>query len=98
MSTAEYEGLPLALLEAQAYGVVPIAFDSYASLRDVVTNGVDGIVIDEFGDTETFSHQLVLLMKDEKKIKELSENCLKTSSRFSSEVVGEKWLKILKDL
>lgn len=41
MMTSDYEGLPLSILEAQAYGVVPIAFDSFASLRDVITDKGD---------------------------------------------------------
>lgn len=98
ISTSEYEGLPLAILEALVYGTVPIAFDSYASLRDVVEDNFNGVVIENFGDLDTFAKQLAKLMKDEKKRQELALNTFNSSQNFSSERVGDKWLEMLKKL
>lgn len=98
ISTSEYEGLPLAILEAQAYGVVPIAFDSYASLRDVVEDGVNGVVIENFGDLDTFVKQLANLMKDKERRQELARNACFSSTNFSSEKIGDQWLEMLEKL
>ena len=98
ISTSAYEGLPLALLEAQAYGVVPIAFNSYASLEDVVENFYNGVVVDNFGDVSDFAEKLKDLMNDEAYRNELSLNAVKSSNRFSSEKIVEKWIKLLSEL
>lgn len=98
MSTSEYEGLPLAILEAQVWGVVPIAFDSYASLRDVIVPFENGVVIDEFGDIDTYTKRLMELMYDEDYRKELSRNGRKSISRFSQEKIIDKWLEMLNSL
>ncbi|MCH5233967.1 MAG: glycosyltransferase [Muribaculaceae bacterium] len=98
MSTSEYEGLPLAILEAQAYGVVPIAFDSYASIRDVIEDGFNGVVIEHFGDCDTFAKKLANLMKDEKKRLQLAQNAVNSSGKFSSEKIGNQWLEMLEKL
>lgn len=95
MMTSEYEGLPLSLIEAQAYGVVPIAFDSFSSLKDVVTPFENGVVVEKFGDTEEYAKKLKDLMYDEAYRNELSENARNGSNKFSSEKIAEKWLKIL---
>lgn len=95
MMTSEYEGLPLSLLEAQAHGVVPIAFDSFASLRDVITEYENGVIVDRYGDIEDYTKKLSELMYDEAYRNELSRNARKGNSRFTSKKVAEEWLKIL---
>lgn len=95
MMTSEYEGLPLSLLEAQAYGCVPIAFDSFASLKDVVTPFETGVVVEKFGDVEDFAKKLSELLYDEEYRKALSRNASAQKDRFSSEKIAKEWLRIL---
>jgi len=40
-----HEGLPMALAEAMACGVPAVAFDCAPGVREIVTDGVDGIVV-----------------------------------------------------
>lgn len=95
MMTSEYEGLPLSILEAQAYGCVPIAFDSFASLKDVVIPYETGVVVDNFGDIEGFVKKLTELMYDESYRNDLSGNAGKSSEKFSSSNIAAKWREIL---
>ena len=95
MSTSEYEGLPLSILEAQAYGCVPIAFDSYASLKDVVQPFYNGVVVDKFGDIDDFTIKLKDLMNDSLYREELAKNAMKDSDKFSSKTIAQQWLRIL---
>ena len=98
MMTSEYEGLPLSLLEAQGFGTVPIAFGSYASIFDVIDNDVNGVIIDDFGDVDTFAQKLKLLMKNDPERKRLAETGLINSRRFSEENIVAKWIKMLDEL
>lgn len=98
MMTSEYEGLPLSILEAQAYGCVPIVFDSYASLKDVVEDGKTGVTVKEFGDIDDFAYKLSDLMRDENKRLAISESAKSESNRFSSERICNQWLEMLKTL
>lgn len=43
--TSEYEGFPLVLAECMSYGVIPIVYDSYSAVRDIVDNKVNGITL-----------------------------------------------------
>lgn len=95
MMTSEYEGLPLSLLEAQAYGCVPIAFNSYASLKDIITPHENGVVVEKFGDTEEYVKQLKDLMYNPDYREELSAHTSNTSKNFTSEKIADRWLKIL---
>lgn len=95
MLTSEYEGLPLSVLEAQAYGCIPIAFNSFASLKDVVEPFYNGVIIEEFGDVEDYTKKLTELMYDVNYRKELSRNAKDGAGRFSSKIIADKWLEIL---
>jgi glycosyltransferase involved in cell wall biosynthesis len=46
--TSSFEGFGMVLVEAQAYGVVPIAFDSFSSLSSIIQDGYSGIVVKPF--------------------------------------------------
>ena len=45
MMTSIWEGLPMTLIEAMHYGCVPIAFDSFAAVYDLIDNGNNGFII-----------------------------------------------------
>lgn len=95
MMTSAYEGLPLSILEAQAYGCVPVAFNSFASLTDIVEPFYNGVVVDKFGDIDDYTKKLTELMYDDSYREELSKNSALSADKFSSERISEKWLKIL---
>lgn len=42
LMTSTIEGLPMVLIEAAQYGVIPIAFDTFESLKDIIDDGVNG--------------------------------------------------------
>ncbi|MCH5239639.1 MAG: glycosyltransferase [Muribaculaceae bacterium] len=98
LMTSEYEGLPLTILEALAYSCVPIAYDSYASLKDVVANDINGITVSPFGDIEGFAEKLKSLMRDKERREELGKNASLTTENFSSKRIGDKWLELLENL
>lgn len=43
--TSEYEGFPLVLAECMSFGVVPVVYDSYSAVGDIINNKIDGITI-----------------------------------------------------
>lgn len=61
--TSSYEGWPLALIEAQNEGVVPIAFDACAGIRAIL-GGDAGVLVEPF-DLDAYSDTLVALCQDD---------------------------------
>ena len=98
MMTSAYEGLSLSMLEAMAYGCVPVAFDSYASLRDVVDDSVNGLSVAPFGDVDTFAQRLASLMRDNTLLSGMAKHGMAAADKFSSEKIGAKWLLMLENL
>lgn len=95
--TSAYEGFPLVLAEAQIFGAIPIAFDSFASVKDIITNEENGFLIVPF-DEQKYIDCVSELMKNEKKIKEMALNCQKSVDKFSISTVGELWLVLFDEL
>ena len=94
LMTSVCEGLPMTILEAQQCGCVPILYDSFASAKDIIVSGENGILIGD-RDRNSYIASLKELMTNDVLRKKMSEECLKSSERFSVEKVASKWDKLL---
>lgn len=93
MMTSAYEGLPLSMIEALNYGAVPIAFNSFSSLSDIITGGGAGVAVDEEGGVEAFAEALRKLMR-----RPLPEISAARPDAFTPEAVATRWLDLLSSL
>lgn len=97
LMTSRYEGLPMVLLEAQAYGMPIAAFKCKCGPLDVVTDGKDGFLAEE-GDIAQLAEKTEMLMKDELLRKRFGKNALAASDRFSSANIMNKWEQLFSGL
>ena len=91
MSTSLYEGLPLSMIEAGTYGCLPIAFNSYASLKDIIKDGETGVTVEKFGDIDAFAESLARLMVNTEDRKRMAGNAMDSAEKFSSRNVARIW-------
>ena len=96
MMTSSFEGWGLTLTEAQQYGCVPLAFHSFASLTDIITDKVNGFAIPN-DDISLYIKQMKLLMTDEKLRKSMSANAIESSKQFSIEIIIKKWMEVINE-
>ena len=97
MMTSRSESWGLTLTESQQMGVVPIAFDTYASLQEIITDGRDGIVIAE-GDVDGYVRSMLDLMQDNAKRQRMARQGIISSQRFSQERIAGMWWKLLSEM
>lgn len=97
MMTSEFEGLALTIVEAQNFGCVPIAFNSFSSLSDIIDNGATGIAIDN-NNYQDFVQNLKILMSDTSYRNRLAKNAIQNVERFSIGHIGQKWIKLFNEL
>lgn len=64
------EGFSLACAEALLSGVVPIAFDSYGAVKDLINNGYNGILVPPF-DLDKYAKCLIDLMRNKEYLERL---------------------------
>lgn len=94
MMTSRSESWGLTLTEAQQMGVVPIAFDTYASLREIINDGQNGVIAAE-GDVDGYVRSILDLMQDDAKRQRMARQAIASSQRFSQEKVAEMWWKLM---
>lgn len=96
--TSTFEGWPLCLTEAQANGVVPIAFECCAGIKEILyPSGVNGVLIPPF-DKEMFAHELCKLLTSSDKIAEMRINVYSKSQEYSMDIIGPKWSTLFSGL
>lgn len=95
--TSAFEGFPMTLVEAQQMGCLPVAFDSFGSLHEVITDGSDGCIVAE-GDSAAYIDAIVNLMRDNKKRRIMAQKAIGSCGRYSQQSVCEQWRDLLYEL
>ena len=80
----------MVLAEAQQHGCVPIAYDSYASVRDIITHGENGLLVPPFRE-RVYAKFLSRLMSDYKDRERMGKNGEQSVRKFHTEKIAEKW-------
>ena len=98
MMTSTYEGWGLVLSEAQASGVVPIAFDSSAGIRELIgKDSTYGCLVAPF-DLDGYAAQLRRLCQDVELRSRLSQAAQTHCLDYSPERIRLRWEEIFSQL
>ena len=92
--TSMFEGLPMTLLEAKTYKLPIVSFNCLTGPSEIVKNNVNGYLINP-ENVEAMSNKLNILMNDENKIKEFSNNAQIDIEKFKLKPIIERWEKVL---
>lgn len=94
---SDYEGLPIALLEAMACGCVPVCLRIRSGIPEVVQDGETGLLVDDRG--PSFVEAVQRLHTDQALWQRLSV-AARTSmvGRFSTETCAAQWAAMLHDV
>lgn len=93
MMTSSYEGWPMTLMEAMQNGCVPIVFDSFKAVYEIIMNEKNGVIIRE-GDIQAYESQLKKLMSDNKWRENLAAKALEDCKRYKAENVIQMWVDL----
>jgi GalNAc-alpha-(1->4)-GalNAc-alpha-(1->3)-diNAcBac-PP-undecaprenol alpha-1,4-N-acetyl-D-galactosaminyltransferase len=92
--TSRWEGLPMVLLEAMSQGMASIAFDCFTGPRELITDGLDGILIED-RNKDHFVTGLKTLMEDQDLRVKLGRKAVETSKKYLPEEVTQKWINLI---
>lgn len=94
LMTSIFEGWPLTLFEAMAYGCIPITFNSFAAAAEIIDDGLNGILIPPF-DSKSYIKSLSMLIGDYDNRIKMSKAAQYKASLFSIERIKKQWIEIL---
>ena len=95
--SSHYEGLPMALIEAQAYGVPAVSFDCHCGPREVIVDGETGLLVPE-GDVAALARALLALIRDPERRHQMGEQAARLAVRFDFETIMKQWDDLFKSL
>ena len=94
---SRYEGLPMVLLEAQAFGLPIVSFACKCGPKDIVADGETGFLVEE-NDIEGLARQLAKVMKDKNLRKQMGRKAKEVSLRYAEDAVMAKWTALFDSL
>jgi glycosyltransferase involved in cell wall biosynthesis len=84
------EGFPMSIIEAMAYGLPTVAFDCAPGVRELITDGQDGLVVPP-GHVLEFAAALDRLMDDLWLRDSLGEAARESVRRYAPETILDRW-------
>lgn len=95
--SSRYEGFGLVLIEAMSQGCACVAADYLGRQRDIITDGVDGLICPT-ENTERLSVLIRQLMKDDALRSKLQKHAISSVKQFELSSIADRWDNFLSQM
>lgn len=92
-----FEGWGLVLTESMNYSCIPIAFNSFKAISEIINDKVNGYIIPCFK-TKIFQENLEYLMLNTSIREKMAIEAFKKSQKFAIQNIGYQWEELLKTI
>lgn len=94
---SDYEGMPVALMEAMACGLVPVCLAEESGVNELVRHGVNGLLVSDRADS--FLSAVGRLRSEPGLWQVLSDGARETvAAEYSDDIMVRKWVDLLRAL
>ena len=94
---SNFEGLPTVFTEAMTLGCVPIGFDSFSGIRDMIDHAENGIIVPAFY-TAQYAAELKRLATDAPFRERLARGAMRKAGQFDNGQVIGLWEKLFREI
>ncbi|MBO7045817.1 MAG: glycosyltransferase family 4 protein [Prevotella sp.] len=95
--TSRFDGFGMGIIEAMACGLPVVAFDCLWGPRSIITDGEDGLLV-ENGNIEKLAETMISLIRHPEMISEMGQNARKNVRRFNMDMIAKKWKRLFDSL
>lgn len=95
--SSHYEGFPMVMIEAMAAGLPIVTFDFKCGPRDIIRDGVNGLLVRD-GDIQGLAAAMMRLMDDDGLRHRMGKEARKVVDTYSEERVMEQWVELFSSL
>ena len=92
--TSKYEGFPMAVIEAMAMGVIPVAYRTSGGISDLIFEKRNGRLLDE-EEPELLGQVFIELFRDAEQRSALSKAAFRSAQQYGIDNVARKWKKMI---
>lgn len=99
--TSDFEGFPLVLAEAMSFGVVPIVYNSFAAVKDIIANSKDGMItetVNDRFDSEAMAKNVEKVINDCDGSNCMAYAAIEKSNNYSLDEIYKRWMTLLTKL
>lgn len=94
LMTSHTESFGIVLIEAMSYGIPCIAMDSAEGARDIIINDKNGYLIKD-RNFESMIQMMEKLADNNELRNKMGKNARESISKYTSDVIGEKWIDLI---
>lgn len=94
--SSRFEGFGLVLTEANACSVPAVSYDCPVGPNEIITDGVDGLLV-EPENVEQFAEKLLVLIKDDQLREEMGKKAYESSKRFAMDRILQQWVELIEE-
>ncbi len=91
LMTSAFEGWPMVLMESMQMGCVPIAFNSFESVYDIIEDKENGIIV-ENNDIDTYVEKLKWLMRNGAECEKMALNATHIAEKYSIDNIMQRYM------
>lgn len=95
--TSNHEGWPMTLTESMSYGCVPLSYDTFESVHDIIDDNVNGFITKPFS-PEDMAAKVQVLIDNPDMLDNFSKAAKIKIDNFSVEKIVEKWESLFNSL
>ena len=95
--TSRYEGLPLVLLEAKQYGLPIVSFNCPTGPSEIVLDGKNGYLVDNF-EIDEMSEKICKLIENEELRISFSKKSMNDTEKFSKAKILKQWIHLIEEM
>lgn len=95
--TSNFEGFPMTLTEAMQFGCVPIAFNSFEAVADIIIPQKTGELVPPFN-IKDYEKKLGYLIENKSYREMLSRSAFQHVKRYDSTKIAEQWIQLFDKL